>query len=162
MFASFRRRVESTHFYTYNINVDFMFASTRSFVSTKRTSKQHLLLLPPLLFFVFFGCSFFLFFFFVFVFFLFFFLLLFFTFFFLLYYERTNASVGTDDSPLLLLLFFDDGDDSRNVVFCRIHCRFFSFWTALITIPVFRVCLLPPPTISLLLSLTIKDKCMQC
>jgi len=36
--ASFRRRVESTHCYRYNINVDFMFPSTKSLLSSKQAS----------------------------------------------------------------------------------------------------------------------------
>jgi hypothetical protein len=93
-----------------NINVDFMFASTKSLVSSKQpvleTSFLATTILPFSFSFVFCVC------FFSFAFLHIFFLLL------LLYHERANALVGTDDSLLLLLfLFFDDDDDRRNVVF---------------------------------------------
>ncbi len=128
--VSFRRRVGSTHHYIYNVDVDFMFASTKSLVSSKQTSSTRsilssttiphfLLLLLLLLLLLFLLLR-------LFLLILAFFLLLFFIFF-SLCYERTNASVGTDNSPSLLFLFFDDGDDSRNVVFCRIGCHFFSY-----------------------------------
>lgn len=54
--VSFRRRVESTHHYIDNIDVDFMFASTKSLVFSKQTSSTRGIPLLLLLFLIFFCC----------------------------------------------------------------------------------------------------------
>ncbi len=51
---SFRREVESTHYYTSNINVDFMSASNKSLVSSKQTALEASSSPTTRLFFVFF------------------------------------------------------------------------------------------------------------
>ena len=106
----FRRQFQSTHYRSYNINMNFMFISTKSLSSGNRISKHirsifsstniayflllllHLFLAMPDFFF---SLS-----------------LVFFFFFF--YYEHTKASVRNDGSSLLLFLFFNDNDDSKS------------------------------------------------